>query len=116
MCITYIIYFISQGARISRDFAELILSTILVETPSLIIMASFVAVIIYTLRGGIEVFGRMAEMVVPVVLILLITTWIIIYASGVVDLKQLTPVLGTGIKKLYGRHHFLILPHYHLEN
>ncbi|GAA3332553.1 hypothetical protein GCM10020331_093140 [Ectobacillus funiculus] len=63
-------------------------------------MAGFVAVIIYTLRGGIEVFGRMAEMVFPVVLILFITTWIIIYASGVVDFKQLTPVLGTGVKKL----------------
>lgn len=101
LCITYIIYFISQAARISRDFAELMLSTILVGTPALVIMASFVAVIIYTLRGGIEVFGRMAEMVFPVVLIILIATWIIIYASGVVDPKQLTPVLGTGIKNVW---------------
>jgi spore germination protein KB len=101
LCIAYIIYFISQAARISRDFAELILSTILVETPGLIIMASFVAVIIYTLRGGVEVFGRMAEMVFPVVLLLWIITWIIICASGVVDLKQLTPVLGTGIKTVW---------------
>lgn len=101
LCITYVIYFTSQAARISRDFAELMLSTILVKTPALIIMASFVAVIIYTLRGGIEVFGRMAEMVFPVVLILFITTWITIYASGVVDLKQLTPILGTGIKTVW---------------
>lgn len=101
LCITYIIYFISQAARISRDFAELMLSTILVGTPALVIMASFVAVIIYTLRGGIEVFGRMAEMVFPVVLIILIATWIIIYASGVVDPKQLTPVFGTEIKNVW---------------
>ncbi|MFC6605278.1 GerAB/ArcD/ProY family transporter [Ectobacillus funiculus] len=39
LCLTYIIYFISQAARISRDFAELILSSILIKTPALIIMA-----------------------------------------------------------------------------
>ncbi|NOU86438.1 GerAB/ArcD/ProY family transporter [Paenibacillus sp. LMG 31460] len=101
LSITYIIYFTSQAARISRDFSDLMLSTILVGTPEIFILASFVAVIIYTLRGGIEVFGRMAEMVVPGVLLISISTWIIVYASGVVDLKQLTPVLGTGIKTVW---------------
>ncbi|UNT71697.1 GerAB/ArcD/ProY family transporter (plasmid) [Bacillus sp. N447-1] len=101
LCITYIIYFITQAARISRDFAELIISSVLVGTPTLIIMASFVVVIIYTLRGGIEVFGRMAEIMFPIALIIFISTWIIIYASGVVDLKQLTPVLGTDIKNIW---------------
>ncbi|WP_332631357.1 GerAB/ArcD/ProY family transporter [Halalkalibacter flavus] len=100
LCITYIIYFISQAARVSRDFAELMISTILYGTPTMIIISSFVAVIIYTLRGGIEVFGRMAEMVVPVILIILFSTWAVIYASGVIDLKHLTPVLGTGIKNV----------------
>ncbi|KRF44233.1 GerAB/ArcD/ProY family transporter [Paenibacillus sp. Soil787] len=101
LSITYIIYFTSQAARISRDFSDLMLSTILVGTPDIFILATFVAVIIYTLRGGIEVFGRMAEMVVPGVLLISISTWIIVYASGVVDLKQLTPVLGTGIKNVW---------------
>ncbi|MDF2650911.1 MAG: spore germination protein, partial [Paenibacillus sp.] len=86
LSITYIIYFISQAARISRDFSDLMISTILVGTPEFFILASFVAVIIYTLRGGFEVFGRMAEMVVPGVLIISLSTWIIVYASGVVDL------------------------------
>ncbi|MDQ0891310.1 spore germination protein KB [Paenibacillus sp. V4I9] len=101
LSITYIIYFTSQAARISRDFSDLMLSTILVGTPEIFILATFVAVIIYTLRGGIEVFGRMAEMVVPGVLLISFSTWIIVYASGVVDLKQLTPVLGTGIKNVW---------------
>lgn len=91
---TYILYFTSQAARISRDFTELIVSTILVGTPALVIMSSFVAVIIYTLRGGIEVFARMAEMVLPVVMIVFLITWIIVSASGVVDPKQLSPLLG----------------------
>ena len=101
LSITYIIYFTSQAARISRDFTDLMISTILVGSPDIFILASFVAVIVYTLRGGIEVFGRMAEMVVPGVLLISLGTWIIVYASGVVDLKQLTPVFGTGIKSIW---------------
>ncbi|MGO4271030.1 GerAB/ArcD/ProY family transporter, partial [Paenibacillus sp. TAF58] len=91
----------SQAARISRDFSELMISTILVGTPSILILASFVAVIIYTLRGGIEVFGRMAELVFPAILIISMSTWMIVYISGVVDMKHLTPILGSGIKTIW---------------
>ncbi|MEW9671814.1 endospore germination permease [Ammoniphilus sp. 3BR4] len=101
LSITYILYFTSQAARISRDFTELIISTILVGTPALVIISSFVAVIIYTLRGGIEVFGRMAEMVFPVVMVVFLATWIIVCASGVVDPTQLSPVLGGELSSIW---------------
>lgn len=97
LIIVYMVYFIYEAARNCRDFAELIVSTILNGTPMIVIIGSFMILIIYCLRGGIEVFGRMGEMVFPVYLLTMIIIWILLYSSGLTNFERLTPVLGEGI-------------------
>jgi spore germination protein KB len=96
----YIFYFINLAARNFRDFGELIVSTILVETPTVVVIGSFMVLIIYCLRGGVETFGRMGEVVFPVYIFSLIVIWILLISVEGFNLKNLTPILGNGIKPI----------------
>jgi spore germination protein KB len=95
----YILYFIYLASTACRDFGELITSTILTETPMIVVIACFMALMVYTLRGGIEVFGRMGEAVFPVYILVMVGMWILMAVSlDQFDLRRLTPVLGEGIQ------------------
>ncbi|MFC7392063.1 GerAB/ArcD/ProY family transporter [Scopulibacillus cellulosilyticus] len=98
LVVIYISYFIYSAARACRDFSNLIKGTILTETPVIIIIGSFLILLIYCLRGGIEVFGRMGELIFPIYMLALILTWILMFGSQLIHLKQLTPVLAGGIR------------------
>ena len=98
--IIYICYFIYLAARACRDFGELIVSTILVETPIVVVIGSFMVLMIYCLRGGVETFGRMGEVVFPIYMISLVLIWILLISVEGFNLKNLTPVLGNGIKPI----------------
>jgi spore germination protein KB len=94
----YIIYFIYIAGRVCRDFGELMVSTILVETPIAVIIGSFMVLMIYCLRGGIETFGRMGEAVFPLFMFSLIIIWILLLTVKPFNLTNLSPVLGNGLK------------------
>lgn len=93
----YIFHFTYSAARGSRELGELIDSTILSETPLVVIIGSFMALMVYCLRGGVETFGRMAEIVFPIYLFSLILIWILLFSVDQFSLKNLTPILGNGV-------------------
>ncbi|WP_338788497.1 endospore germination permease [Metabacillus sp. FJAT-53654] len=94
----YILYFTFLASTACRDFGELIVSSILVETPIVIIIGSFMVLMIYCLRGGVETFGRMGEVVFPVYMIATIVVWLLLLSVEEFSLNNLTPVLGNGVK------------------
>jgi spore germination protein KB len=96
--VIYIIYFIYIAGRVCRDFGELMVSTILVETPIVVIIGSFMILIIYCLRGGIETFGRMGEAVFPLFMFSLVIIWILLLTVKSFNISNLTPILGNGLK------------------
>jgi len=96
--LAYIIYFTYLAAKACRDFGELISATILDETPMEVVIGSFMLLMIYCLRGGVEVFGRMGEVVFPVYIIAITVVWILLSTVDQFTLENLTPVLGNGIK------------------
>ncbi|MDD9268070.1 endospore germination permease [Paenibacillus sp. GCM10023248] len=97
--VLYIFYFTFLASTACRDFAELILSTILPNTPMVVIIGCFVMLIIYCLRGGIESFGRMGELMFPVYILVMFAVWILILITNdEFDLQRLKPVLGEGWK------------------
>lgn len=99
LIIIYIVYFTYLAARACRDFSELVFASILNDTPMIIVIGSFMMLIIYCLRGGIQAFGRMGEIVFPVYLLILITIWGLLFsAMDQLSFKRLTPILGNGIK------------------
>jgi spore germination protein KB len=53
---------------------------------------------VYCLRGGIEAFGRMGEVVFPSYIFSLIVIWILLLSSGEFNVNNLTPVFGNGLR------------------
>jgi spore germination protein KB len=97
LMLVYILYFIYIASRVARDFGELIAGTILPKTPTIFVIGSFMAVIMYCLYGGIEVFARTGEVFFPFLFLIAVFTWVIVYSSHVVDIQRLTPILEKGI-------------------
>jgi spore germination protein KB len=96
----YIFYFIYAAARGCRDLGALIASTILVDTPLVVVIGSFMVIMIYCLRGGVETFGRVGEMVFPIYIISMIVIWILLISVESFNIKNLSPVLGNGLKPI----------------
>lgn len=94
----YILHFTYSAARGSRELGDLIVTTILSETPIIVVIGSFMLLMVYCLRGGVETFGRMAEIVFPVYIFSLILIWILLFSVDQFDVKHLTPILGNGVK------------------
>lgn len=98
--VLYILHFTYSAARGSRELGDLIVTTILTETPIVVVIGSFIVLMIYCLRGGVETFGRMAEIVFPVYIFALLLIWIFLLSVQQFDLSNLTPILGNGIKPI----------------
>ncbi|WP_338786999.1 GerAB/ArcD/ProY family transporter [Metabacillus sp. FJAT-53654] len=92
----YIIYFTYLASRACRDFAELLAATILVDTPLVFVIGSFMGLMIYCLRGGVETFGRMGEVVFPVYIFSLFVIWILLLSVEEFNINNLTPIFGNG--------------------
>lgn len=93
----YISHFTYSAARASRELGDLIVTTILSETPIFVVIASFMVLMIYCLRGGVETFARMAEIVFPIYIFSLILIWILLFSVDQFSIKNLTPIMGVGI-------------------
>ncbi|WP_449539051.1 GerAB/ArcD/ProY family transporter [Ferdinandcohnia sp. Marseille-Q9671] len=98
--ILYISYFTYLGAKACRDFGELLASTILDETPMIVVIISFMALMIYCLRGGLEVFGRMGEIIFPVYLFSILLIWILLVTVDQFTLSNLLPVMGNSVQPI----------------
>jgi spore germination protein KB len=94
----YICYFTYLAARACRDFGELIASTILDETPISLVIGSFMVLMIFCLRGGVETFGRMGEVVFPVYIFSVLLIWILLLSVDQFNIQNLAPILGNGVK------------------
>jgi spore germination protein KB len=94
----YIMHFTYSAARAGRELGDLIVTTILAETPIFVVIGSFMMLMIYCLRGGVETFGRMAEIVFPIYIFSLMLIWILLLTVEQFDVKNLTPILGNGVK------------------
>lgn len=96
--ILYILHFTYSASRACRELGALIITTILNETPIIIVIGSFILLLIYCLRGGVESFGRVVEIVFPIYIFSLLFIWILLLTVDHVNVKNLTPILGEGIK------------------
>ncbi|KKI91273.1 spore gernimation protein KB [Bacillus sp. SA1-12] len=98
LIILYLLHFIYSAARACRDLGTLLNTTILVETPMVVIIGIFVVLVIYCLRGGVETLGRMGETVFPIYIMSLVVVWVLLFSVEEFTIKNLTPVLGNGLK------------------
>ncbi|MES9804708.1 GerAB/ArcD/ProY family transporter [Priestia megaterium] len=93
----YISYFIYDVARVLRDIGEMLLTFSYSDTPLFIANALLILVIIYTVQKGIEVVARSGELFFIFMYVLAVTGFLLIVCSGLIDFKNLQPVLEDGI-------------------
>lgn len=93
----YILHFTYSAARACRELGDLLISTILTETPIIVVIGSFMILMIYCLGNGIEALGRMAEIIFPIYFLSLIIVWILLLTVEEFDINHIRPILGEGI-------------------
>lgn len=92
----YILFFLYGAARDVRDGGDLLASSLLDQTPLIVINAVMVMSVAYVLNKGIEVLARTAQIFLVVLVILGLLSNLLLFFSGVVEIKRLFPVLGNG--------------------
>lgn len=93
----YALFFIHGAARDLREGGDLILSSVLDQTPEVIVNAVMILSIVYVLHKGIEVLARTAQIFVFILAILGLLSIFLLFAAGVIDMNRLLPVLGNGL-------------------
>ena len=102
------LYFLSQSLHNFYEFGMLINMTALPKTPLLVILYLFIFVVIYILSLGVEVLARLAEILLPYLLLFLIITFIVNIFSDTFELDNLLPVLGNGIQPVLAEVHTVV--------
>ncbi|MED3727700.1 GerAB/ArcD/ProY family transporter [Priestia filamentosa] len=92
----YVLYFLYNAADNIRSFGDLLLSSILPQTPLLAIIILFVLTMCYVLYLGIEVVGRTAEVFIVILILFGITGNFLALISGDIDLDKVRPFLENG--------------------
>lgn len=90
----YVAFFLHIDAYIVREFAELLVTNFLSETPIIVIIVSIVAATTYSVRHGLEVMARLNEIILPL-MFLMLATLLTVNISGI-KLENLLPVLENG--------------------
>jgi spore germination protein KB len=98
LSLLYISFWLWPTARNLREFGELILLTILPNTPLNMILLTFMMSSLYIILLGIQVIGRTSEITMPLIVFFILSLFIMLLISGNVHLKNLSPVLAKGIK------------------
>lgn len=96
----YIIYFFYISARVLRDFGELMVSSIFEQTPIEFLSLTMMLLIAYILYLGIEVLGRSSEIFIPYIVIFILFVGLGVFLSDEMDLANLLPIFGDGMKPI----------------
>ncbi len=94
----FIVYSIILNAFLIRIFGEVIKMFLLFYTPIEVIMFSMLLTTIYLVRRGIETMGRLAELMLPIVILFNIPLFLLTLQGT--DFSNLLPVFQTPIKDL----------------
>ena len=77
------------------SYASFVNDFFLPNTPKTVILGSLALICAFAARGGVEVIGRLAELITPLLVILFIAILILLLTE--VDLRNLFPIFGHGI-------------------
>ncbi|MCM3746082.1 endospore germination permease [Paenibacillus pasadenensis] len=85
-----------ESMRNVRDFGELTSSTLLPQTPMWCVMLLITAIAYYTVSKGVFTFFRITQILFPMLLGSYTLMMFLLLVSGLIDYKQLRPVLENG--------------------
>ncbi|HHV98519.1 MAG TPA: endospore germination permease [Clostridiaceae bacterium] len=95
LAVLYIWYFIHLASLVFRDFGEFICTVTFPETPMIVVIGLFAVVLLYAVNSGIEVLGRLSELLVPIIPIVIFIIGLSLIS--VHDFTAFLPILENGI-------------------
>lgn len=99
--ILYIWFFIHLAAITLYQFGGFLTTAIMPETPILFFLISLMLFCAYAVHNGIEVMGRLCEIIAPIIMVAMATIFILLTKD--MDFKLLTPVMEKGfLPVVYG--------------
>lgn len=96
LSILYVFYFCYISSRVLRDFGELLITSILTDTPLLVVNFIMILIIAYASYLGIEVLGRTGEIYFAIMMGFVFLGLFSIFTSGVFHIENLLPMLEQG--------------------
>ncbi|WP_158386029.1 GerAB/ArcD/ProY family transporter [Clostridium aceticum] len=95
IAIIYGWYFVHLAAEVIRTYSNYTTTVTYPETPLLFFSISYTLVVIYALKIGIETIGRISEIFVPFIVIVLIFTFTASLTS--ININNFQPILSQGL-------------------
>lgn len=92
----FLFFYLHITGIIVREYGEFVSGTSLFHTPMAVIMGTMVLVCSFAVLGGLEVIGRAAEIIVPVVLLLYVLIFILLIKD--LEVNNMFPIMEKGIK------------------
>lgn len=97
ICFCYILYFLYIAARVLRDFGEILVTVTYQDTPIEFILLVFMVTVAYVIYLGLEVIGRVSELLFPYVIFFLVLIILFFVIQGSIQLENVKPVLAEGL-------------------
>ncbi|WP_085507650.1 GerAB/ArcD/ProY family transporter [Thalassobacillus devorans] len=91
----YLYFYLLMNAGGTRIYADFVTGAFFKETPLFVILSTIMLVSSFAVRGGIEVVGRSAEMIVPFYVIILTILCFLLVAD--LNPKNIFPILSDGL-------------------
>lgn len=92
----YMIFFMYGAARDLRDAGNLLVNSVLDQTPLMAVEAIMVLTVAYVLNKGIEVLARTAQIFLVVLLLIGLLSMFFLLFSTLIETERLFPILGNG--------------------
>lgn len=96
----YVWYFFHLGALVLRNYGEFMTTLIMPETPLWFFQLSFALVVAYLVYQGVEVIGRLSELIFFFYMMSVVIIMTLLGLSGVLHIKNLLPILEGGVSRV----------------
>lgn len=91
----YLFFFLHVDGMIVRQYAEFIVGSFMLRTPMILVTGTIVLASALAVRAGVEVVGRLSEILVPITILLLML--IIMLSVPDMEVKNMFPIMEKGI-------------------
>jgi spore germination protein KB len=95
----FIFYFFQLGSVVMRNFSEFVQVTSLPETPQYFISVPMALVCIYTLKNGINTFGRATTFILPIIILALIAT--VLLTLKYMNIRNILPIFEHPVTHIF---------------
>ncbi|MBB5323422.1 spore germination protein (amino acid permease) [Anoxybacillus tepidamans] len=68
----FLFFYLHVTGIIVREYGEFIVGNFFVRTPLIFVMGSMIFVCAFAVRGGVEIIGRLSELIVPIVMTIIL--------------------------------------------